>query len=64
MTFLDAAAWFGLGYVSAIVTAMLVFVWACLRLGGEADDRTEMDNDTPPPAAQPREARRDEGVRH
>jgi hypothetical protein len=54
-------ALFALGYISAIVTAMLVFVWACLRLGGEADDRTEMDNDTPPPPAQPREARRDEG---
>lgn len=53
-------ALFALGYISAIVTAMLVFVWACLRLGGEADDRTEMDNDTPPPPAQPREARRDE----
>jgi len=60
-----AFALFALGYVSAIVTAMLVFVWACLRLGGEADDRTELDNDTTPlPAAEPRKARRDEGVRH
>lgn len=59
-----AFALFALGYISAIVTAMLVFVWACLRLGGTVDDRTEMDNDTPPPPAQPRDARRHEGVRH
>ena len=60
-----AFALFALGYVSAIVTAMLVFVWACLRLGGEADDRTELDNDTTRlPAAEPREAGRNEGVRH
>ena len=43
-----AFALFALGYISAIVTAMLVFVWACLRLGGEASDRTELDNDTTP----------------
>lgn len=60
-----AFALFALGYVSAIVTAMLVFVWACLRLGGEAIDRTELDNDTTPlPTAEARKARRDEGVRH
>lgn len=62
---MKAFALFALGYVSAIVTAMLVFVWACLRLGGQFDDRTELDNDTTPlPTAEPREARRDEGVRH
>lgn len=54
MTFLDAAAWFGLGYISAIVTVLGLFVWAALRLRGPAEDRTELDNEAP---ATPHKAR-------
>lgn len=56
MTSLYAGAWFALGYLSAIVTVLGLFVWAALRLRGDDTDRTEMEGDFSPLAA----AQRDE----